>query len=116
MNDATKFFLLSKPGSLRCDFCTEPATHYYAVTIDGDPLHLQAKLCQEHGDRFVLRHGMLLGTLMQKIEGVFVGGKGMTTAEAYDLGRNDERELHDHGDRFVLRHRMFELHETKSKK
>ncbi len=55
----------------KCDFCGDEALHTYGVVIDGTPVLLSGKLCQNHGDRYLIRHGILLGTLKKEIEDVF---------------------------------------------
>jgi hypothetical protein len=57
----------------RCQICNSTnSVKQYAVTIDGEPLRLAPWLCQEHGEAFVLRHGILLGCLDRPIAEVFI--------------------------------------------
>lgn len=57
----------------QCAFCNSiNGVKQYAVTIDGEELRMAPWLCQDHGERFVIRHGMLLGSLDRPIDEVFV--------------------------------------------
>jgi hypothetical protein len=56
----------------RCELCqSTDGVHRYAVTIDGEPLRLAPLLCAEHGGRYVVRMGMVLGTLRRSLADTF---------------------------------------------
>lgn len=57
---------------MKCQFCDGEAAGLYAVTIDGVPLHLQPRLCVEHGERLILRFGVVIGSLNKPVHHVFV--------------------------------------------
>lgn len=57
----------------KCEVCgSTDAVQRYAITIDGEPLRLAPQLCQEHGERFIYRHGIVLGTLLRELGAVFL--------------------------------------------
>ena len=52
----------------RCEVCgSNSGVKRYAVTIDGKALNLSPLLCTEHGERFIIRAGFMLGSLQKPL-------------------------------------------------
>lgn len=53
----------------KCQVCKATTDlRRFAVTIDGDELRAVAWLCPEHGDRYLHRVGLVLGSLTRPLE------------------------------------------------
>lgn len=46
----------------------------YAVTVEGEALHLAPDLCTDHGTRLLLRFGSVIATLDRPMEDIFRSG------------------------------------------
>lgn len=55
----------------KCMHCESTDTKRFVVTVGGEPLRRQPRLCPEHGASFVLRMGMVLASLHHSIDEVF---------------------------------------------
>ena len=65
----------TNPASIRrCVICgSTKGTRNYAVTIDDTALRANAVLCTEHGERYLLRVGHVLGSLERPYADIFKG-------------------------------------------
>lgn len=62
---------------MKCTVCgsTEGPLKTYSLHIDGERLSLNPVLCTEHGENFVFRVGMVMGSLLEPIERVFLSAQ-----------------------------------------
>jgi hypothetical protein len=68
--------LKTTPAALVDELATEPPKCFkcgstvgvseYGISVDGNLLELQVRFCSEHGERFILIAGTLLGELLRE--------------------------------------------------
>ena len=57
----------TRASEVRCLICGKSeAIRLFGVCVDGEPLRLQAPLCDDHGDEYLIRVGRSIGEFLTR--------------------------------------------------